>query len=569
MFTRFRTVWRQVARNRRLTRAAVPAIIAVSAIAIVVGLLYPMRDEAVNQAALGSCVQAGASGSAAPDSASGGSPAPDASGAYSSAPYSSAPCPSGAASSTAAPSQAASGGASPSASSGPVVLVRPDTFSNGPAARRELGDVATAPVDGTGAAISLNQSPEQAANSGNCTLVVPAYPLTAQGLASPYQLGDGCSEANPVEQAFVEATILSPNGNVQVYNPLVITQGTTPAAAPVVPTIPRGARVILDMGFNGTNLLLEGPGAFENSSGCVDALGQSVIGQVSACDAVPFYKFANTEIARGILKVPSLGTGTDGQACQDTRNFALVDQDPSDNTYSQYLLNGNGQTAQATPANKGAMSGATVLSNGSDNGLLGYFVDPANNCVPFTKSDITSANGVQSSQALNELSARANQHSHIALVPPNDEMVLVNGGFSIAKTNAYRSLVDQPLLTAKVSAPEVAAAFCMNMVNIGPAHDQADMAQDANFTSPVPNVGNNLANFLGNRMSMAFQNLNCGDFGLTDPVTVTVDGNGVATAVTYNTGAQQATIPAAEAGSRSRYGQGGKGQHMAQNPSGM
>ena len=67
----------------------------------------------------------------------------------------------------------------------------------------------------------------------NCTLTVPANPLSAQGLATPWQLGDGCSMANAAtEGAFVEATILAPNGQVQVYNPLVITAGTTPAAAP-------------------------------------------------------------------------------------------------------------------------------------------------------------------------------------------------------------------------------------------------------------------------------------------------------------------------------------------------
>jgi len=52
--------------------------------------------------------------------------------------------------------------------------------------------------------------------------------------------------------------------------------------------------------------------------------------------------------------------------------------------------------------------------------------------------------------------------------------------------------------------------------------------------SPVPTVGNNLATFLGNRLAMSFVNLNCGDFGLTNPATPTLDGNGVATAVSYS-----------------------------------
>src|SRR5947207_8358861 len=50
----------------------------------------------------------------------------------------------------------------------------------------------------------------------NCTLIVPANPLTAQGLATPYQLvatdrkaGD-CHESNDAQSAFVEATIIDP-----------------------------------------------------------------------------------------------------------------------------------------------------------------------------------------------------------------------------------------------------------------------------------------------------------------------------------------------------------------------
>ena len=154
------------------------------------------------------------------------------------------------------------------------------------------------------------------------------------------------------EGAFVEATILAPNGSVQVYNPLVITAGTTPAAAPTAPTIARGSAVIIDVGSNGNNLVLEGRGARQGN--CVDALGQSVIGQVSACNAVSFYRVANAEIANGTLKVPAIGTSEDGQPCETVRNFALIDQDQSDNVITTYLINANGQTAQDTAANANA-----------------------------------------------------------------------------------------------------------------------------------------------------------------------------------------------------------------------
>ena len=506
-------------------------------VAAVAGISLADNHESINTAALGSCVSPGTAPASA--SAQGASP--------SAAP---SPCPSG---SAPAPAVAA-------AAAGARVKVAPNDFATGPIATQQLGDVATKPVDGAGDAISLNQTAAQAADSGNCTIVVPRNPLTAQGLATPYQLADGCSMATDDQQAYVEATILSPNGQVQVYNPLVITQGTKPAVRPAVPRIPRGSRVTIDFGFNGTNLLLTGPGAAQRSSGCVDALGQSVIGQVSACGAVPFFSLANQLIARHVLRVPRAGTAQDGQACQTTRDFALIDQDQSDNVYSMYLLTADGRTAQATKANQARLANAQLVSNGSDNALLGYFVDPANGCKPYTGPDATSVNGSQGSQALDELSARVNQKPHIAMIPTNDEMVLVGGNYSIAKTNMYRSLVDMPMLPANTNPAQVAAAYCMNMVNIAPARDQADAARDASFASPVPDTGNNLATFIGNRLSMSFGNLSCGDFGLTDPTNVTAGDDGVATAVTYSTAQQQATIPA-PAGSQHNGGGSNGGGH--------
>jgi hypothetical protein len=443
------------------------------------------------------------------------------------------------ASASASASAAASATATSTTSAGAAVAPA-NSFANGTVARFKLGDVATAPVDGAGNAISLTQTAAQAAASMNCALAVPANPLSAQGLATPWQLGDGCSMANAgTEGAFVEATILSPNGQLQVYSPLVVTAGTQPAVAPAPPTIAAGSAVIIDVGFNGTNLVLTGAGAQQGN--CVDASGQSVIGQVSACNAVNFYNTANAEIARGTLTVPPVGTASDGQPCETSRDFALIDQDQSDNVVSQYLINANGQTAQNNPANEAALAGATVLVNGSDDALLSEFVDPANGCTPFTAADSTYPKAAGPSQALNELSARVDQKGTIAVTPPNDEMTLVGGNMNIAKTNVYRSLVDQPLLAGNTNPATVAASYCQNMVNIAPARNNLDMAKDAAFGTPVAAVGNNLATFLGNRLSMSFTNLNCGNFGLKNPVTATLGGNGVATAITYSLTQQQAT----------------------------
>jgi hypothetical protein len=549
MLTGHRSVTRRRSQRSRAARVAVPLAIPV-ALGVALGIFIAVSNNghatSINQSAFGRHRQPGAS--ATPTT--GGTTAPTAS------------------------------ASAPAAGSGAAVAPA-SSFANGAVARFQLGDVATTPVDGTGAAINMQQNADEAANSLNCTIAVPANPLSAQGLATPYRLGDGCTMANGSEEAFVEATILAPNGSIQVYNPLVIDAGTQPAAAPQAPTIARGSSVIIDFGFNGTNLVLTGAGA--RQGGCVDALGQSVFGQVAACGAVNFYNAANAAIARGTLKVPAAGNATDGQACQTARDFALIDQDQSDNVISQYLLTANGQVAQATAANKTALAGAQLITNGSDMALLAEFVDPANGCTPFMAPDATNPNGAAGSQALNELSARVNQKGTIALVPTNDEMTLVGGNMSVAKTNAYRSLVDQPLLGGGTSATAVAASYCQNMENIQAARNQLDMAADSAFGSPVADVGNNLATFLGNRLAMSFTNLNCGDFGLTNASTPTLDGNGVATAVTYNLTQQTAKGAAGGAAAGGAGGgavNAGAGQntgtqsrggrrHFFQNPSGM
>ncbi|HLK02488.1 MAG TPA: hypothetical protein VKU39_21625 [Streptosporangiaceae bacterium] len=529
------------------------------ALALTLGVVIAVsghHSTSLSNSALGASASASATGTAGANASgspvASGSPAPTASGSTAATPSGSAT----AATATTAVAAAAS-------------------FGNGRIAHHRLGDVATAPVDAAGNAINLNQTAAQAAQSMNCTLKVPANPLTAQGLATPWQLGDACSMANfGTEGAFVEATILSPDGQVQVYNPLVITAGTTPAVTPTAPTIARGSRVIIDIGFNGTNLALTGRGATQGN--CVDALGQSLIGQVSACNAVNFYQMANRELANGTLKIAAAGTANDGQACLTTRNFGMIDQDQSDNVITAYLLNANGQTAQDTAANAAAMATANKVVNGSDNKLLNSFLDTATGCTPVTATDATSAAGTDGSQALQELQARAtmlaNPNGPWALVPTNDEMTLVGGQMSLDKTNVYRSLVDQPLLAAGTDPAQVAAAYCQNMVNIQPSRSQLDAAKEQAVGTPVAAVGNNLSTFMGNRLAMSFTNLACQGFGLTSPVNVMVDGNQVATAVAFTVTQQKATVngqPLAPIGTQPGPGQGRDGgdSHM-QDPSG-
>ena len=125
--------------------------------------------------------------------------------------------------------------------------------------------VVAAAVVAAGNHASARSAASTAAANMNCTLIVPASPLTAQGLATPYQLtatnpADGpCNEANPNQTAFVQGTVIDPaTGQISVYNPLVVDAGTQPAVTPVAPVLPAGAVVGIWFGFNGGTLSFEG-----------------------------------------------------------------------------------------------------------------------------------------------------------------------------------------------------------------------------------------------------------------------------------------------------------------------
>src|SRR6266699_3774294 len=385
-----------------------------------------------------------------------------------------------------------------------------------------LGASASARAVSTAPAVQAVSS-----NNPNCDIIVPAHPLSAQGLATPYQLtgpagtsaaNSGCTMTNAANLgAFVQATILDPRtGALSVYNPLVITQGTTPAAAPVVPKLPRNAIVTIDFGFNGTNLTQVGatPNALRQGR-CVNGLG-SVFGQQSFCNGINFFRAAYALMAVGRVHVPRAGTsakivptagrlGT-GSTCPTVRNFEMVDQDQSDNVTSVYLLNPTtGQTAQDTAANEANMTGKQALGNGSDNALIDRFMDPALGCTPFTAPDLANNNDP-------------------------------------AKTNLYRAEVGQAAINRQNDRNDSPANYCQNMINIQGPFLAANQAVFAGGPSPVPAVGEDLFTFLANRLLMSFDNLGCKSFGLTNPVTVVLDGAGATTSATINTTPQQASI---------------------------
>jgi hypothetical protein len=465
---------------------------------------------------------------------------------------------------TAAPTTAASSTATPTTAASSTTA--PTTAASSTA-------TATATAPATPASpVSAAPCPSGTATTGtttttanvNCSIIVPANPLSAQGLATPYQLTgpdgmtaaqSGCTMANAANLgAFVQATILNPRtGQLYVYNPLVITQGTTPAVAPTVPALPRNAVVTIEFGFNGTDLTQVGATANALRQGnCVNGQGGSVFGQVSFCNGINFFNDAFQLEREGRMRVPSEGTSSkivasagrlgSGQDCPTVRNFDMIDQDQSDNVTSQYLLTATGQTAQNTTANTANLTGATLLTNGSDNALIDLFMDPTLGCTPFMAPDLGNNNQPTTSQALDELLAAKNQTGITALVPENDEMTLdANGNFDAAKTNLYRAEVGQAAINNQNNRQDSPAMYCQNMVNIQTAFLAANQTVLATDTSPVPTVGNNLFTFMANRLSMSFTNLNCQTFGLTNPVTATLDGNGAAVAATFNTTPQTVT----------------------------
>ena len=346
MLSGHRSAWRR-RRNSRAARIAVPLAIPM-ALGLTLGIILAVsggNTTTIEQSALGSCASAAASASGA---------APAASGSQAAAAARQCAAPRRACGQRQRPGPAGGRPAPcPSASGSPAATAAPPSRAFRPSTPRAVAGLAGSnAVDAAGDAFSFTQTQAEAADSTNCTVTVPAHPLTAKGLATPWVLGDGCTWANgDTEGVFIDATILAPNGQIQVYNPLVINQGTTPEVAPTPPTIARGSQVILSVGFNGNALALVGRGARQGN--CLDAFGNSLINQTPQCNAANFYRMANFEIARGLLKIPAIGTGKDGQACQTTRDFALIDQDQSDNAVANYLFNpATGQTSQATAANQ-------------------------------------------------------------------------------------------------------------------------------------------------------------------------------------------------------------------------
>jgi hypothetical protein len=378
--------------------------------------------------------------------------------------------------------------------------------------------------------------------NGDCTLIVPANPLTAKGLATPYELiatdedKGPCNEANPNQAAFVQAAEFDPaTSSISVYNPLVVDKGTQPAAAPVVPALPQGAIVAIWFGFNGNNLTLQGTDGSLRQGRCVNGIQGSIFGQFAYCNAPAFFQAANQAIAAGRLVPPQLGRAKDGLVCPTVRDFSVIDQDQSDNVTTSYLVTEDGKTAQLTAANQAALQNTKTQNNGSDNRLLAIALDSALGCKPWMAPDLANGGQLTTALPLDELQAAAHQAAPVALVPNFDPMVVVNGNLNLKKLNAYRLGVDQP----PVQDPAMSSTktYCQNLLAVAPSR----LLLDAHLTklrpSPDAAAANSLFTFLAQRFVNTYEanGLNCMKrLNQPDPITLKMDDNGVTIDATIN-----------------------------------
>jgi len=380
-----------------------------------------------------------------------------------------------------------------------------------------------------------------------CTITMPAHGLTAQGLASPWELGGngkGCDETVKDDAAFVDATIFDPGTNrISIYRPLVITGGTRPAVAPLVPRLPAGAVVEISVGFNGDELTLADRhgGRDIAEAHCVNGLPGSIFGQEIFCNAPSLFAAADGTVTLA----PRENSPDDGRPCPTTESWEIVDQDQSDNTTTNYLVAGT-RTAQNTVANQARLGGG-VIGNGSDNNLYTRFYAPAIHCQPPQATDLTDpGHPVQSTtSALLSLYARSVNDPLPALVPLGDPFTQVQGRPSLQKTNLYREQVDQPPAASRAAAST--ATYCRNLLEVGLSKVELDKPfLEAFGSSPDPGISNDLHLFVLNRFKESWDNLACQRHtGLPNPVTVRTgrDGHVIAARVRRSAAAPTTTDP--------------------------
>ncbi len=140
----------------------------------------------------------------------------------------------------------------------------------------------------------------------DCMLVVPQFPLTYNGLITPYQL-QSVNPAMPCDMknfatsgTFVEATIFDPDTNkLFVYHPLVVNFGTQPLVPPTTFVMPPNAIVGLWFGTNANTLTLTPLTSIQQGLCVNGAANADIFGQFAHCNGIKFFEAVNTVINSG------------------------------------------------------------------------------------------------------------------------------------------------------------------------------------------------------------------------------------------------------------------------------
>ena len=379
----------------------------------------------------------------------------------------------------------------------------------------------------------------------NCMIVLPAFPLSYTGLTTPFQL-QTIDPAAPCDMrtfpAFVEAVIIDlDTHSLSVYQPLIINTGSTPLSPPIPFNMPQNSLVGLWFGSNGMSISLTPQTSIQQGM-CVYNVGgitsKDTFGQFAHCNAVSFFETLKQLILKNVPlnpPIPPLGMANDGEPCLTTRDFALVDMDPSDNIVSMYLVDmATGKTAQNSVANAAANPNAVVLKNGSDNLLLAT-LDRIMGCKPYLVPNLVDLNnqltgGKTSSMALDEIHAAIRQEKFYAYLPKGDPMVRINNMPNLNKLNAYRQGVFQPMVNSLNMAGTM--EFCAHMTNIQLPRLQKNKELFIIQPSPDVAISNNLYGFLMNRFFASYTGLNCQALlDIPNPVTLIMANNLVTDAI--------------------------------------
>lgn len=350
--------------------------------------------------------------------------------------------------------------------------------------------------------------------------MVPDFPLTPQGLMTPYVLmGANCDEANPANSRFVHGVVLNTdNGQMFIYNPLVVTQGMPVLSPPAPVNFTLNNHIVgLWFGSNSNFLTLSNDMGVANGR-CVSGPQGSPFGQFAWCNADKFWEAANVLIQQGKIVVPPLTKASDGQNCPTLRDFFIIDMDPDDGVQTLYLVTTLNHVIQKTQNNMKEFQIKSTLANDGDNRLLTKFVNPAIGCPTLMLPDAADPGMNRPSDVMNIIQAMVLQAPPISLTPNNDPMVTTNAQPDLLKLNLYRLGVDQPQ-AAVFGGDNDPAGFCRSYAMIAVPRFTSLKAKLLLFASPAP-TSPTLFDFMKARAISTWTNLNCqGLTGMADPFT--------------------------------------------------